>query len=176
MLAKLPAFTTSFPNSLKAKLSASISHTGTTSGSSRELRAVTLSGKERLVYLGTGTLTLHDISKEGRVLFSRDDYRSGMIGLASGETNERELSWHDWTSPRDMSDDGKLVSFDETGEAGGETGGLYVRRTDGSPAVRLGDGETPSLSRDGKWVLARGTGAISFSTPASPLTSTSSTA
>ena len=134
--------------------------TGTTSGSSRELRAVTLSGKERLVYLGTGTLTLHDISKEGRVLFSRDDYRSGMIGLAPGETKERDLSWHDWTSPRDMSDDGKLVSFDETGEAGGETGGLYVRRTDGSPAVRLGDGETPSLSPDGKWVLARGTGAI----------------
>jgi len=134
--------------------------TGTTSGSSRELRAVTLSGKERLVYLGTGTLTLHDISKEGRVLFSRDDYRSGMIGLAPGESKERDLSWHDWTTPRDLSDDGKLVSFDETGEAGGETGGLYVRRTDGSPAVRLGDGETPTLSPDGKWVLARGTGAL----------------
>ena len=46
------------------------------------------------------------------------------------------------------------MSFDETGEAGGETGGLYVRGTDGSPAVRLGDGRTPSLSPDGKWVLA----------------------
>jgi eukaryotic-like serine/threonine-protein kinase len=134
--------------------------TGTTSGSSRELRAVTFSGKERLVYLGTGTLTLHDISREGKVLFSRDDYRAGMIGLAPGETKERDLSWHDWTTPRDISDDGKLVSFDETGEAGGETGGIYVRRTDGSPAVRLADGETPTLSPDGKWVLARGTGAI----------------
>ena len=128
--------------------------TGTTSGSSRELRAVTLAGKERLVYLGTGTLTLHDISKDGRVLFSRDDLRAGMIGLAPGETKERDLSWHDWSVPRDISDDGKLVSFDETGEAGGETGGLYVRGTDGSPAVRLGDGRTPTLSPDGKWVLA----------------------
>jgi Tol biopolymer transport system component len=128
--------------------------TGTTSGSSRELRAVTLTGKERLVYLGTGTLTLHDISKDGRVLFSRDDLRAGMIGLAPGETKERDLSWHDWSVPRDISDDGRLVSFDETGEAGGETGGLYVRGTDGSPAVRLGDGRTPSLSPDGKWVLA----------------------
>jgi hypothetical protein len=35
--------------------------TATTSGSSRELRAVTVDGKERLVYLGTGTLTLQDI-------------------------------------------------------------------------------------------------------------------
>ena len=128
--------------------------TGTTSGSSRELHAVTLAGKERLVYLGTGTLTLHDISKDGRVLFSRDDLRAGMIGLAPGETKERDLSWHDWSVPRDISDDGKLVSFDETGEAGGETGGLYVRGTDGSPAVRLGDGRSPTLSPDGKWALA----------------------
>jgi Tol biopolymer transport system component len=128
--------------------------TGTTSGSSRELHAVTLAGKERLVYLGTGTLTLHDISKDGRVLFSRDDLRAGMISLAPGETKERDLSWHDWSVPRDISDDGRLVSFDETGEAGGETGGMYVRGTDGSPAVRLGDGRSPTLSPDGKWVLA----------------------
>jgi eukaryotic-like serine/threonine-protein kinase len=128
--------------------------TATTWGSSRELRAVTLSGKERLIYLGTGTLTLQDISKEGRALFSRDDLRAGMISLAPGETKERDLSWHDWSVPRDMSDDGKLVSFDETGEAGGETGALYVRSSNGSPAVRLGDGRTPTLSPDGKWVLA----------------------
>ena len=130
--------------------------TGTTSGSSRELRAVTLGGKERLVYLGTGTLTLHDISKDGRVLFSRDDLRAGMIALAPGEKKERDLSWHDWTVPRDLTDDGKLISFDETGEAGGETGALYVRSSDGSPAVRLGEGRGPTLSPDGKWVLARG--------------------
>ncbi|HET8965464.1 MAG TPA: protein kinase family protein, partial [Candidatus Acidoferrum sp.] len=129
--------------------------TGTTSGSSRELRAVTLAGKERLVYLGTGTLTLHDISKEGRVMFSRDDYRSGAIGLAAGESKERDLSWHDWTTPRDMSDDGKYFSFDETGEAGGETGESYVRPLDGSPAVRLGDTKSPTFSPDSKWVLTR---------------------
>lgn len=128
--------------------------TATTSGSSRELRAVTLSGQERLVYLGTGTLTLHDIAKDGRVMFSRDDMRAGMIGLGPGETKERDLSWHDWTVPRNVSDDGTLVSFDETGEAGGETGGIYVRGTDGSAAVRLGDGRSPTLSADGKSVLA----------------------
>jgi hypothetical protein len=77
-----------------------------------------------------------------------------MVGLGPGAKSEIDLSWHDWTVPRDLSDDGKLVSFDETGEAGGETGALYVRPTDGSPAIRLGDGTAPSLSPDGKWVLA----------------------
>jgi eukaryotic-like serine/threonine-protein kinase len=127
--------------------------TATTSGSSRELYAVTLVGKERLIYLGTGTLTLHDIFKDGRVLFARDDLRAGTVGVTP-DGKERDLSWHDWTVERDLSDDGKLVSFDETGEAGGETGALYIRGIDGSPAVRLGDGSAPTLSPDGKWVLA----------------------
>jgi eukaryotic-like serine/threonine-protein kinase len=135
-------------------VSGEIWFTATTSGSSRELFAVSLSGKQRLVYLGTGTLTLFDIAKDGRVLLARDDMRAGMIGLAPGETKEHDLSWHDWTIPRDLSDDGKLVSFDETGEAGGETGGLYVRKTDGASAVRLGDGTSPVMSPDGRWVLA----------------------
>lgn len=126
----------------------------TTSGSSRALYAVSPGKKERLVYLGTGTLTLHDISKEGRVLFSRDDWRSGMIGLAPGSNRPRDLSWHDWTIVRDITDDGRTVAFDETGEAGEETGAFYVRGTDGSPAVRLGNGVVPQLSRDGKKVLA----------------------
>jgi WD40 repeat protein len=126
----------------------------TTSGSSRALYAVSPGKKERLVYLGTGTLTLHDISKDGRVLFSRDDWRNFMLGVPPGTSKERDLSWHDWTVPRDLTDDGKIVAFDETGEAGEDTGAFYIRGTDGSPAVRLGNGVTPALSRDGKKVLA----------------------
>ena len=126
--------------------------TGTTTGANRELRAASLAGKDRLVYWGTGELTVHDIAKDGRVLFSRDDDRSGMIGLASGATKETDLSWDDWTVPRDLSDDGTLVSFDET-ERPAAKPAMYVRRMDGSPAVRLGDGVGPTLSPDGKWVL-----------------------
>jgi serine/threonine protein kinase len=128
--------------------------TATTSGSSRALHAVSLNKKERLVYLGTGTLTLHDIFKDGRVLFSRDDWRSGIAGVGPGESKERDLSWHDWTVARDITDDGKMVAFDESGEAGEDTGAFYVRGTNGAPAVRLGNGLTPSMTRDGKRVLA----------------------
>ena len=31
---------------------------------------------------------------------------------------------------------------------------MYLRKTDGSPAVRMGDGNSPQLAPDGKWALA----------------------
>jgi eukaryotic-like serine/threonine-protein kinase len=129
-------------------------YTATTSGSNRQIWATTLEAKVRLVYQGTGTLTLRDIGPTGRVLFTRDDWRSGIMAMAPGATVERELSWHDWSQARDLTDDGSILSFDETGEAGGELGGIYIRRTDGAPAVLLGNGTYPTLSPDGKWLLA----------------------
>ena len=79
--------------------------------------------------LGTGTLTLHDLEGRPRAVLARR-FTGRYDQPCAGETKERDLSWHDWSVPRDISDDGKLVSFDETGEAGGETGGLYVRGTE----------------------------------------------
>jgi len=38
------------------------------------------------------------------------------------------------------------------GESGGTRGSVYLRHTDGSPPVRLGDGAAFALSPDGKWV------------------------
>ncbi|MGH9442336.1 MAG: protein kinase domain-containing protein, partial [Thermoanaerobaculia bacterium] len=49
--------------------------TGTGSGSLRSLRAVTLSGKERVLSNVPGGLTLRDISKSGRVLLTHDNVR-----------------------------------------------------------------------------------------------------
>jgi hypothetical protein len=128
--------------------------TATKEGSGRALHAVTLGGNERLVARAPGTLTLHDISRDGRALITHDNQRMGMIGLAPGETKERELAWLDWSLPADLSPDGRTVLFVESGEGGGSTYGLYIRKTDGSPAVRIGDGAANCLSPDGKWALA----------------------
>jgi Tol biopolymer transport system component len=77
-----------------------------------------------------------------------------MSALAPGETRERSLSWFDWSLLLDMSPDGKIVVFSETGEAVGSNYSIFLRKTDGSPAVRLGEGGFGSLSPDGRWVLA----------------------
>jgi eukaryotic-like serine/threonine-protein kinase len=123
-------------------------------GYGRYLSAVTLSGKERLLAREPGTLTLQDIARDGRVLITRDVPRVGMVGLTAGSSKERDLSWLDWSAPKDLSLDGKKLLFTESGEAGGENYSSYLRGTDGSPAIRLGDGLSFALSPDGKWALS----------------------
>ena len=127
--------------------------TATATGFSRSLRGVTLSGKVRELLSAPGTLTLHDVGAGGRALISRDALRAGAIGLAPGETKEHDLSWQDWTVPTDISEDGKLMLFIEAGEAGGGEYAVFTRDTNGTSAVRLGQGSAYALSPDGKWAL-----------------------
>jgi Tol biopolymer transport system component len=55
---------------------------------------------------------------------------------------------------RTVSADGKTLTFFESGEGGGSGYSIYVRKTDGSAAVRLGEGIPGGLSPDGKWVIS----------------------
>lgn len=128
--------------------------TATRSGSARAVYAISLSGRERLVARMPGTLTLQDIYKDGRVLLARDSWRRELKGLPTGDTKERDLSWLDYSYPADLSPDGRTLLFDEEGEGGGWTYAVYLRRTDGSPAIRLGPGQAMALSPDGKWVIS----------------------
>jgi serine/threonine protein kinase/dipeptidyl aminopeptidase/acylaminoacyl peptidase len=123
-------------------------------GYGRFLSAVSLSGKERLLAREPGTLTLQDVARDGRVLITRDVPRVGMVGASAENRKERDLSWLDWSAPKDLSVDGKQLLFTESGEAGLENYSTYLRGMDGSPAVRLGDGVSFALSPDGKWVLS----------------------
>jgi hypothetical protein len=99
-------------------------------------------------------LTLHDIWKDGRVLLGRDTPREGIISAASNAERERDLSWIDFSTLADFSPDGDKALFTETGEGGGTTYGVYLRKTDGSAAIRLGDGYALALSPDGNWVAS----------------------
>jgi serine/threonine protein kinase/Tol biopolymer transport system component len=129
--------------------------TGADKGSARALQAATLSGVVRTVDRTPGNLTLGDIGKDGAALLVHDNGRRGTMGLAPGETHERDLSWLDWSQPYALTDDGKTLLFSEEGDGGGPGYSVYLRKTDGSPAVRLGGGEAEALSPDGKWVLAQ---------------------
>jgi len=127
----------------------------TRTGGDRSLYAVNLAGTVRLLARVPGELMLLDVGRDGNVLLTRNNDRAGMIGLAPGEAKERDLSWLDWSVPGDLSADGRSVLFGETGEGGGPKYAVYLRKTDGSPAIRLGEGIGLGLSPDGKWAIAR---------------------
>ncbi len=124
------------------------------SGGNRALYAVSLSGKRRILARVTGNLTLHDVSRDGRALMAHDALRSGILAFVPGDARERDLSWLDWSSVRDIAPDGSIFIFSETGEGGGPGYSSYSRRLDGSPPVRLGEGNPMSISPDGRWALA----------------------
>ena len=117
------------------------------------LYAIDLNGKRRLITRVPGSLELDDISRDGRVLASHHTILDIVSGLAPGQEKERDLSWLTALSS-DLSLDGKTLVLTESGEGSGGTPAVYLRKTDGSPAVRLGEGSAVALSPDGKWVLA----------------------
>jgi eukaryotic-like serine/threonine-protein kinase len=137
--------------------------TASKSGVDRTLYAVALDGKERMVLRLPGALMLFDIWKDGRVLMMRASWRRELVGMIGGEAKQHDLSWLDYSYPAGLSDDGKTLLFDEEGGGGSlaysKSGGLsyavYLRKTDGSPAVLLGEGGAMALSPDGKWVIAQ---------------------
>jgi hypothetical protein len=114
--------------------------------------AATLSGRIRQALESAGGLTIFDVGPDGRWLAARDDVSFTMMGKAPGVPGEINLSWLDFSLPAAISDDGATLIFSEDGV--GSSYALCLRKMDGSPLVRLGDGSGQDLSPDGKWVLS----------------------
>ena len=108
------------------------------------------SGRERLVLAQSASSEVHDIARSGRVLVAAARDRREMAGLFPGESRERDYSLFNWSYPRDLSADGEFVLFTEASGAIA----TYLRKTDGSPAVKLGEGASQALSPDGRWAVA----------------------
>ena len=124
-------------------------------GLSRSLEASTVDGRQRTLLRVPGSLLLGNVAADGTVLLSHDLGRRGISVLTRGETRERDLSWLDWTQPNALTEDGTMLLMTEEGEGGGPGYSVYLRKLDGSPAVRLGLGSALALSADGKWVIAQ---------------------
>ncbi len=119
-------------------------------GGTTSVWAVTLSGKKRLLAAFPGDFALHDVSRDGRLLLERIIDEFEILGRSPGDPGERNLSWLDGSVPAALSGDGKTLLFSETRQGGPA---VYKRKTDGSPAVRLGEGRALDLSPDGAWAL-----------------------
>jgi serine/threonine protein kinase len=119
----------------------------------KELIAVTLSGRQRVVYRSLTAIRLFDIAADSRVLLGQEVRRRELWGRTQGALEDRNLTWMDTSSLNSCSFDGKTVIINEFGEGGGADHGVYLRPTDGSTPVRIGSGSVMDRSPDGKWVL-----------------------
>jgi Tol biopolymer transport system component len=117
------------------------------------LYGVDLSGNRRLITRAPGRLRLEDV-RGTSALLTEDRFRL-QLAFRDESGAERDLSWLDGATLTDLSDDGRTVLFSEQGAgAGANSGSVYLRRTDGSPAVRLGEGWIGILSPDGAWAAS----------------------
>jgi dipeptidyl aminopeptidase/acylaminoacyl peptidase len=130
-------------------------------GADPALYAVNMSGKERVVQQIAGWFCLEDIGSTGGVLFGATNSRIGLRWKPPDQP-EREYSWLDTSLVYDLTHDASRILFHELSHGEGRNAAIYLRKTDGSEAVRLGDGNRPSLSPDGRWVMCiRNEGATS---------------
>ena len=121
----------------------------------RTINAVNLKGEERPIYRGIGRLKLHDFSKSGTALITDDKLRNHTIACYAGDGIERDLSWHDYTIPRDVTDDGRTLLIEEAGVSTENNYTSYVRKIDGTSTKIIGSGAPIAFSPDEKYALVR---------------------
>jgi serine/threonine protein kinase len=99
---------------------------------------------------------VHEISPDGTRLLEQELSQVGIRIQLARESKEKDLSWLDGSEIRAISADGNWIFFAENRQGGGRIGSIYVRKTDGSPAIKLGSGMEPfDISPDAKSVLVK---------------------
>jgi len=121
-------------------------------GESGIVYAVDMQRHRRIALTLPGRVRFFDISRKGEALMSTGFSQIGILGTAPGDNQERDLSCLDSGTVAGISDDGQTLVANVTDESGNSKGSLYLRNTDGSAPIRIGDGHAYKLSPDGKWI------------------------
>jgi hypothetical protein len=116
-----------------------------------------------------GTLVVHDVSRDGRVLVHHGFERWSVRARAPGEADEHDASVYANSQVQGLSADGSRILLWDGGN--GPPGAALLLPTRGGPPVRLGEGRPVGLSADGAWFLVQptaGSGAHLVLTPTGP--------
>ncbi|HEX9186580.1 MAG TPA: hypothetical protein VGB87_05900, partial [Vicinamibacteria bacterium] len=122
----------------------------------RTLRRVTTKGTVTEICSLAGTLVVHDVSRDGRVLIHHGFERWGVRALAPGETAEHDASVYANSQVQGLSADGERILLWDGGQ--GPPGSALLYPTRGGAPLRLAEGHPLGLSADASWfLLDRGT-------------------
>lgn len=117
----------------------------------RTLRRVTTRGEIEEICALAGTLVVHDVSRDGRVLVHHGFERWDVRARLPGEPGEREASAFANSGVAGLSSDGSQVLLWHHGE--GPPGLALLQPTRGGAALRIGDGHPLGLSADARHVV-----------------------
>ncbi len=122
-------------------------------GVARSLYATTLRGRVRPLLTGPEDLTIQDVLPNGRALVRGMNERIIVMVTTPEFPQPRDFTAMDWAYGTRFSSDSKQILIGD--QHSGPMYGTFLRNLDGTPAVRLGDGDPMDLSADGKWAIAR---------------------
>jgi serine/threonine protein kinase len=131
-----------------------IAYSASIDGGLNQINQVTLDAKVALGSPGVGDATIQDIEADGRRLIIRSDLFTRVWSKRAADTAAKDLSWLNISFFPILSADGSLLVFGDGSRSAGENYAVMLRRTDGSPAIRLGEGADLGLSRDNQWVVS----------------------
>jgi len=111
-------------------------------------------GRGRLMLPSPGILTILDVAPGGRWLVTGDTEQDRIFARVAGARADADLSWLDRSQSPVLLADGKRVVFTSSAIDAGNNYSTMLRGTDGSPALRLGEGGLTDVSGDGHWALS----------------------
>ena len=124
-------------------------------GESVALRAVSRSGRQRVLLSAPMDLLIRDINAQGQVLLLATRSTSEIAIRRPGMTADRVVDFGSGTgSIAGLSDDGSLMAVNYSGAGAGIDYLTYVVKTDSPELIRLGEGDPSGISPDGKWVMS----------------------
>jgi hypothetical protein len=121
----------------------------------RTLRRVRRNGRASEICALAGTLVVHDVSRDGRILVHHGFERWSVRARAPGEAEEHDASVYANSQVQGLSADGSQILLWDGGE--GPPGSALLFPTRGGPPVRLGEGHPVGLSPDAAWFLLQTT-------------------
>ena len=116
----------------------------------RDVHAVDLEGRRRLVYRSTGVLAVMDVAPDGRPLLHRAFDHFEALALLPGGRAEQDVTVSDHSTVGALSADGRLLLLNSLS---GGAGNFADLRGDGGDPVRLAAGTGTDISPDGRSTL-----------------------
>src|SRR5271165_296508 len=119
------------------------------------LRAVTPTGKQRVILATVTDIALQDVSPDGNVLLTTVHGSTEMLVGHKGQSADRVLELpQEHARMAGLSYSGNIVALGFSGPGSGNDYSTLVLPEGATEPVRLGDGDPSSISPDGKWIFS----------------------